>query len=56
MEDASMGLLQIILIFVLVLFVLGTLPVYPYSLSWGYYPSGGLFTLLALTLLLLLIF
>ena len=31
-----------ILIIVLVLLLLGALPTWPYSGSWGYYPSGGL--------------
>ena len=31
-----------ILLVVLVLLLLGTLPAWPYSQGWGYYPSGGL--------------
>jgi hypothetical protein len=31
-----------ILLIVLVLLLLGALPTWPYSRSWGYYPSGGL--------------
>ena len=27
---------------ILILLLLGALPIYPYSTSWGYYPSGGL--------------
>ena len=30
-----------ILIIILVLLLLGALPTWPYSGSWGYYPSGG---------------
>src|SRR5882724_12870647 len=30
-----------ILIVILVLLLLGALPTWPYSGSWGYYPSGG---------------
>ena len=30
-----------ILIILLVLLLLGALPTWPYSGSWGYYPSGG---------------
>jgi len=40
---------------ILVLLLLGALPVYPYSTSWGYYPSGGL-GLLLLVLLLVAVF
>jgi hypothetical protein len=44
----------IILIVVLVLLLLGALPTWPHSRSWGYYPSGGL-GLVAVILLVLLI-
>jgi hypothetical protein len=45
----------LILIIVLVLVVVGALPTWPHSRSWGYYPSGGLgFILLILIILLLL--
>ena len=40
---------------VLILLLLGALPVYPYSSSWGYYPSGGL-GLLLVVLILVVIF
>jgi hypothetical protein len=44
-----------ILIVVLVLALIGVLPTWPHSRSWGYYPSGGLgFILLILVILLLL--
>jgi uncharacterized protein DUF3309 len=31
-----------LLLVVLILLFLGALPTWPYSRSWGYYPSGGL--------------
>ena len=31
-----------ILLIILVLFVIGVLPTWPYGSNWGYYPSGGL--------------
>ena len=31
--------------------LMGALPIYPYSTSWGYYPSGGLGLLLVLALI-----
>ena len=43
-----------ILIVLLVLLLIGALPTWPHSRSWGYYPSGGLGLLLLILLLLLL--
>jgi hypothetical protein len=43
-----------ILWIILVLLLLGALPVYPYSASWGYYPSGGLGLLLIVILVVAL--
>jgi uncharacterized protein DUF3309 len=44
--------LRTILLIILVLALLGSLPTWPYSAGWGYYPSGGL----GLLVLILLIF
>ncbi len=44
--------MRTILLILLVLFLLGALPLFPYSTGWGYYPSGGL--LLGVILILLL--
>ena len=41
-----------ILLIVLVLLLLGALPAWPYSSSWGYYPSGGLGLVLIVLLVL----
>ena len=43
-----------ILLIVLVLLLLGALPAWPYSNSWGYFPSGGLGLLLVVLLVLVL--
>jgi uncharacterized protein DUF3309 len=43
-----------ILIVILVLLLIGALPRWPHSRSWGYFPSGGLGILLLILLLLLL--
>jgi len=43
-----------ILLIVLVLFLVGALPAWPHSSSWGYYPSGGLGVLLTVVIVLLL--
>src|ERR1700689_5402224 len=43
-----------ILLVVLVLLLVGALPAWPYSRSWGYYPSGGLGLVVVVLLVLLL--
>jgi hypothetical protein len=43
-----------ILIILLVLLLLGALPTWPYSGSWGYYPSGGLGLILLIMVILAL--
>jgi hypothetical protein len=45
----------IILLVILVLLLLGALPTWPHSRSWGYYPSGGLGTVLLIVLILVLV-
>ena len=44
-----------ILIVILVLMLLGALPAWPHSRSWGYYPSGGLGLILLIVLILALL-
>ena len=43
-----------ILLIVLILLLLGSVPAYPYSRSWGYGPSGVVGLLLVVLLVLLL--
>ena len=43
-----------ILIVILVLMLLGAIPAWPHSRSWGYAPSGGLGLILLILLILLL--
>jgi len=43
-----------ILLIILVLLLIGSLPTWPYSTGWGYYPSGGLGIILVILLILLL--
>ena len=38
-----------------ILMLLGTLPTWPHSRNWGYYPSGGLGLVLAILLILFLL-
>jgi hypothetical protein len=47
--------LGVILLVLLILMLVGSAPVYPYSRTWGPYPAGG-FGLLLFVLILLLIF
>jgi len=48
-------MLVTILIFLLILMLLGSLPTWPHSRNWGYYPSGGLgFIVLILIILVLM--
>jgi hypothetical protein len=47
-------LMSTILLIVLVVLLLGALPAWPYSRSWGYYPSGGLGLVVVVLLVLLL--
>jgi hypothetical protein len=43
-----------ILLVILILMLLGAVPAWPYSRSWGYYPSGGLGLLVLILILLAL--
>ena len=44
-----------IVMIILVLLLLGALPAWPHSRTWGYYPSGGLGLLLAILVVLLVL-
>ena len=43
-----------ILLIVLIVLLVGALPAWPYSSSWGYYPSGGLGLVVLILLILVL--
>ncbi|HXT67817.1 MAG TPA: DUF3309 family protein [Nitrospiraceae bacterium] len=43
-----------IVIIVLVLLLVGALPTWPHSASWGYFPSGGLGLILLVLVILAL--
>ncbi len=47
--------LSTIVLIVLVLLLIGALPTWPHSRSWGYYPSGGLGLVLVIILVLVLL-
>jgi hypothetical protein len=44
--------MRTILLIILILVLLGALPTWPYSASWGYYPSGGLGLVLLIVVIL----
>ena len=44
-----------ILLVVLVLLLLGAIPTWPHSRSWGYFPSGTLGLILVILIILLLL-
>ena len=48
-------MLGTILVVILILMLLGTLPSWPHSRSWGYGPSGGLGLVVVVLLVLLLL-
>jgi hypothetical protein len=43
-----------ILLIILILFLVGALPTWPYSANWGYGPSGGVSLILLVLVVLLL--
>jgi hypothetical protein len=43
-----------ILLVILILILIGSLPTWPYSGGWGYYPSGGAGLVVIVLLVLLL--
>jgi hypothetical protein len=48
-------MLSLILLVLLVILLVGALPSWPYSRSWGYYPSGVLTTVLVVVVVLALL-
>ncbi len=44
-----------ILLVVILLMLLGVIPIWPHSMSWGYGPSGGLGLVLIILLVLVLL-
>jgi hypothetical protein len=47
-------MLGTVLLIVLILLLIGAMPTWPHSRSWGYYPSGGLGLVLLIVVILLL--
>ena len=44
-----------LLLLLLLILLIGALPTWPYSQGWGYYPSGGMGTVLLMVLVLVLL-
>ncbi len=44
-----------LLLLIILILLIAVLPTWPHSRSWGYYPSGGLGTLLLILLILMLL-
>jgi hypothetical protein len=51
---AQTAMLGTILIIILILALIGALPTWGHSRSWGYYPSGGLGLVLVIVIVLVL--
>jgi len=47
--------MRTILLIIVILLLVGALPTWPYSASWGYYPSGGIGLVLLILLVLALL-
>ena len=47
--------MRLILLIILILLLVGALPTWPYSSGWGYYPAGGLGTILIILLILVVV-
>lgn len=46
--------MSLIVLILLIILLVGAIPVWPHSTSWGYYPSGGLGLVLLIVVVLLL--
>jgi Protein of unknown function (DUF3309) len=55
LKDEEESMLGTILIVLLVLFLVGALPRWNHSRSWGYFPSGGLGLIIVVVVILLLL-
>jgi hypothetical protein len=47
-------MIRTVLFIIVILLLIGSLPTWPYSAGWGYYPSSGLGTVLIVLLILAL--
>jgi hypothetical protein len=44
-----------LVLILLIILLIAVLPTWPYSAGWGYYPSGGLWTIVLVILVLLIV-
>ena len=44
--------MRLVILIILIILIVGALPSWPYSAGWGYYPVGGLGTILIILLIL----
>jgi hypothetical protein len=54
MFDKQSPAMGTILLIILILLLIGAIPAWPHSRSWGYGPSGGLGLILVIVIILLL--
>ncbi len=47
--------MRLIILIILIILLIGSLPTWPYSSGWRYYPSGGLGALILILLILWLL-
>jgi len=47
--------MRAIILIIVVLMLIGALPLWPHSIHWGYFPSGGLGTVLVICVVLMLV-
>jgi len=47
-------MVRTVLLVILILLLIGSIPTWPYSASWGYAPSGGLGIVLLILIILIL--
>jgi hypothetical protein len=46
---------MLLLLIIIIVLVFAAAPAWPYSRGWGYYPSGGLGTILLILIILMLL-
>jgi hypothetical protein len=54
LQVAAEGLIMLLLLIILIVLLFGSVPAWPYSRGWGYYPSGGLGLVVLILVILLL--
>ena len=47
--------MRLLILIILIILIVGAVPAWPYSTGWGYYPAGGLGTVLIILLILALL-